>query len=508
MKREAFKAVGNPLLMGGPVLFSRVGDSGDVPVGPGLTPASAGGAWGYVKDGTGALVPSTVDNVEVEYFLNLDADGLELAMVGGQLPGKDTVIVEMPGLAGSPFTLTWNPTFSSYVTVSGAVGAEAYMVANVGITVPLELTAVPGTTTGTHIFRIGSGGAAVGFYADIFGGLLPDTLSGSRIEYLQANASGTLQLEAVGGVQIAGSSFVTVEVTPDTNERPPAILTWNPSFNDYRLSGRVDIWDFLLAGVGTSIAIKMVSENTPLDDQVEAILAGTKGFALDPKDFSTLSQNAAGTIPVTANGQPIGRINGKWGIAPVTYQANNDGAARPALSADGMVFDGVDDLLRSPVPVDTFRDVPGAGITTRLIPGGTGVFAYFSQDVAAGERVGGRASANVNLRLDRAPIDGGTNTRQAPAGVITPGVPVVLTSSADFITDRFLRTFLDGVQIGTGSAMLTAAGNSSDTASAIAHIGRPSTTNNFYVGTIGRMIFYPFALTPEQRAIFEAWVAE
>ncbi len=41
--------------------------------------------------------------------------------------------------------------------------------------------------------------------------------------------------------------------------------------------------------------------------------AGDKGFWLDPSDITTLSQDAAGTVAVTAFGQPVGRLSDRSG---------------------------------------------------------------------------------------------------------------------------------------------------------------------------------------------------
>ena len=38
----------------------------------------------------------------------------------------------------------------------------------------------------------------------------------------------------------------------------------------------------------------------------EVFRNGEQGFAYDPNDLSTMYQDAAGTIPVTAVGQPVG----------------------------------------------------------------------------------------------------------------------------------------------------------------------------------------------------------
>jgi hypothetical protein len=56
------------------------------------------------------------------------------------------------------------------------------------------------------------------------------------------------------------------------------------------------------------------------------------GFWYDPSDMSTMFQDAAGTVPVTAIGQKVGRINDKSGNGHHAVQADND--RRPTLSLD------------------------------------------------------------------------------------------------------------------------------------------------------------------------------
>jgi hypothetical protein len=56
---------------------------------------------------------------------------------------------------------------------------------------------------------------------------------------------------------------------------------------------------------------------------------GEQGFWYDPNDLSTLFQDSAGTIPVTAAGQPVGRMLDKSGRG--NHVSFGDGASRPML---------------------------------------------------------------------------------------------------------------------------------------------------------------------------------
>ena len=61
--------------------------------------------------------------------------------------------------------------------------------------------------------------------------------------------------------------------------------------------------------------------------------AGVDGVWYDPSDFSTMFQDAAGTTPVTAVGQPVGRILDKFGRGNHAYNPSGNSANFPVLSA-------------------------------------------------------------------------------------------------------------------------------------------------------------------------------
>ena len=71
------------------------------------------------------------------------------------------------------------------------------------------------------------------------------------------------------------------------------------------------------------------------------------GVWFDPSDMTTLSQDSAGTTPVTAVGQPVGLMLDKSGNGHHATQAT--ASKRPTYQSDGtlhwLAFDGVDDGL-------------------------------------------------------------------------------------------------------------------------------------------------------------------
>lgn len=63
-----------------------------------------------------------------------------------------------------------------------------------------------------------------------------------------------------------------------------------------------------------------------------AFVSGERGLWLDPSDLATLFQDAGGTTPVTAVGQPVGRILDKSGNG--NHLSQSDTGKRPTLQQD------------------------------------------------------------------------------------------------------------------------------------------------------------------------------
>jgi hypothetical protein len=76
---------------------------------------------------------------------------------------------------------------------------------------------------------------------------------------------------------------------------------------------------------------------------------GAKGAWYDPSDITSLFQDGAGTTPVAASGDPLGRMLDKSGRSNRVSQAT--AAARPTYTVGGgfsyFASDGVDDGLTS-----------------------------------------------------------------------------------------------------------------------------------------------------------------
>lgn len=128
----------------------------------------------------------------------------------------------------------------------------------------------------------------------------------------------------------------------------------------------------------------------PPFDPASLFKNGEQGFWLDPSDLSTMFQDAAGTIPVTALGQTVGLVKDKSGNGKNAYQV--DTAKQPILRRNTtdnkyyLEFDGVDDhLLIDGLSAFTVGTLVGAvearssvGRTRAILSAGIGGYTYIS----------------------------------------------------------------------------------------------------------------------------------
>lgn len=151
--------------------------------------------------------------------------------------------------------------------------------------------------------------------------------------------------------------------------------------------------------------------------------ASEQGGWYDPSDLATLFQDAAGTIPVVADGDPVGRINDKSGNGFLLTQgtAAHRPAYRTAAGRHWLQGDGVDDALVSTLGIVTVKTgwfwactaeiVTGGGINQGLFSGSSGAASVSSsnnangiyqrsdvvQRVVAALRIGGGTARYVEL---------------------------------------------------------------------------------------------------------------
>ena len=137
-------------------------------------------------------------------------------------------------------------------------------------------------------------------------------------------------------------------------------------------------------GVFEAPGVTVIGGQQSFSQLIKKLFAnGEQGFYYDPNDLSTMYQDAAGTVPVTGAGQPVGLIRDKSGRNNHAYQTTS--ASRPILrknavtGANYLEFDGSDDFLQTavslPFPVTAvapFDFKSGANIKCVLSAGATG----------------------------------------------------------------------------------------------------------------------------------------
>lgn len=123
------------------------------------------------------------------------------------------------------------------------------------------------------------------------------------------------------------------------------------------------------------------------DQLIQSLFAGGEnGFFYDPNDLSTMFRDAAGTMPVTAVGQPVGLIMDKSGRNNHARQTTS--ASRPILRQNAVTgayyleFDGTDDFLQTSNIDFTATDKVSLFVGIRKLQDYTGILLELSQTTA------------------------------------------------------------------------------------------------------------------------------
>lgn len=231
--------------------------------------------------------------------------------------------------------------------------------------------------------------------------------------------------------------------------------------------------------------------------------AGEQGVWYDPSDSTTLFQDTAGTIPVTAVGQSVARINDKSGRGNHATQAT--AAARPTYQVDAsgrpfLLFDGVDD-----------------GLATSSITFGTNSAQIVSgvrklSDVAAGMVAeSGNLSPPGSVTMFAPAAANNTysfRSRGSVAAVDVTASPFVapITSVVTGIGDTSLNTCIirvNGVQAGSRTTVQGAMNYTS----APIYVGRRSNGQSPFNGRVyGLVMRYGPTLTDGQITGLETWM--
>ena len=177
--------------------------------------------------------------------------------------------------------------------------------------------------------------------------------------------------------------------------------------------------------------------------------AGEQGAWYDPSDLSTLFQDSAGTTPVTAVGQPVGKMNDKSGRGNHAIQATS--ASRPILQQDGsgryyLACDGIDDGLASVSAIDfTTTDKSTISIGLRkLSDAARASILELGNGVNNSFRVEAPTSAAPNYNFASA----GSTSSSITATTFTAPITNIVTGIGSVSTDTAIIR-INGVQLGS-----------------------------------------------------------
>lgn len=178
------------------------------------------------------------------------------------------------------------------------------------------------------------------------------------------------------------------------------------------------------------ISITAVPKTLDVDWTPDAIFRdANQGAWFDPSDISTLFQDVAATVPVSADGHPVAVMRDKSGHGNDAVQTN--AARRPTWRSDGTLawleFDGVDDrMLCSPIVFETSDtlnccagmsyDPGGAGWGALRSLVATGVYAGLSNPSITGTI--SNSGGVFSLNGDAAPND----RKELREALFSPGV--------------------------------------------------------------------------------------
>ncbi|MGL6208719.1 MAG: hypothetical protein ACRC14_02675 [Paracoccaceae bacterium] len=262
-------------------------------------------------------------------------------------------------------------------------------------------------------------------------------------------------------------------------------------------------------GLGLGLTKQQGGGGQSLAQQVEAILAGTTGFALDRTSTANLFQDAAGTVPVTTISDPVGRVNSQWGTTSYDWRQAT-GGNRGAWNGSGVLYDGVASYFDPFSALGLLNAAPAAFFAERITftsLAAIQMFMGWSSNVADEARIWVYATATGQIVCDLRRTDGGAVvTATTAAAVVTAGTPATIVVQADCNGTNLLKIWVNGVE---QASTAIAAGTFSATNSARARDGAniQGVVGQFYGGTKRKGVYAPFAISAPNRATIEAWLA-
>jgi hypothetical protein len=232
------------------------------------------------------------------------------------------------------------------------------------------------------------------------------------------------------------------------------------------------------------------------------------GAWFDPSDLSTMFQDAAGTTPVTAAGQPVGLILDKSGNGHHASQSTS--TARPLFQIDGsgkhyLAFDGVDDYLSTAAIDLTGTDKVTVFSGSRVLSSNLAIFYETNTNAIFGGAFYATANeqaANIGTFLVSGTGVGGvkTLTGQPAHAVTTAQFSSVFTTAIDAAAAN-----VNGVAQSMG--IYVAGSSTGNFGNWPLHIGARSGAGYPFTGNIYSLIIGGTAYDAATVLAAETWVA-
>lgn len=239
--------------------------------------------------------------------------------------------------------------------------------------------------------------------------------------------------------------------------------------------------------------------------EVQTLLSGTAGFALDPTDTSTMWQDTGTATPVTTASDPVGHIRSKWGTTTYDF-IQGTGTERPIW--DGTRFltpDGVDDYLGADGTFAALKNAPGYYVAFRI--GGTAnnnMFFGISTATATTQRMQ-LQGATGRLRTQVRRLDADANTDNFGTVGALDGSTVAFEQ--DLSVNGNAVKYKDNVSVDTYTLAGSPA-NSSNTDSVRMRLFCALGNNLFQSALVGRLVLVPFVPSVAQRSSIQSWLTE
>ena len=260
----------------------------------------------------------------------------------------------------------------------------------------------------------------------------------------------------------------------------------------------------------SNIALTISAQYGGLFKPSSLFTTGVNGAWYDPSDFSTMFQDGAGTVPVTAVGQPVGRILDKSGRGNHAYNPSGNSANCPVLQQDGtgryyLSFNGVNQWLQTNSIDFTYGDkmFVSAGVR-KLSDAATATIVELSNSATSG--------ANPGSFVLRAPDGAGAATY---GGWSCGSIQVQAVTSATYPSpDTKVLTLITNI----GGKTVAVMGNSTQIATTNfnqgtgnygnhpLYIGARAGTSMFFNGPLYGLVVAGKAASASEIASTEAWL--